>query len=498
MHFPRSSGILLPVTSLPGPHGIGDLGASAYAFVEFLQAAGQRIWQILPLGPPAQGNSPYSCISAFAGNPLLISLSQLVDDGLLAAADVAALKLDADDPSNADYEAAAALKEPLLQQAYASFCQAGDSPLRPAYQQFCRQQADWLDDYARYEACLNEFGTADWTRWPNELVQRSPEGLAAWDDRLAERIERAKFLQFVFDQQWTRLKRYANERQIRMYGDMPIFVAHQSADVWAHQDLFSLDEHGRPTLVAGVPPDYFSKTGQRWGNPLYRWDVLEATDYAWWTARFRVALEQFDLLRVDHFRGFESYWEIPAEARTAVEGRWQPGPGAKPFDAARRALGELPIIAEDLGMITEEVHQLREQLGFPGMRVLQFGFDSLDDDFHRPHQYPQHSVAYTGTHDNETIMGWYRKRKPPATGVDPMTHYLGGDQPVHWQLIAAVWESKSDTAIVPMQDLLGLGNEARMNLPGKAKGNWQWRVEASTWTADLAAQLKQLTSKSGR
>ncbi len=498
MQFPRSSGILLPITSLPGPHGIGDLGANAYAFVDFLEAAGQRIWQILPLGPPAQGNSPYSCISAFAGNPLLISLAQLVDDGWLSHAEVDSLRIDTDDPSSADYEAAAALKLPLLQLAFKRFCQADDSPARADYQAFCRQQASWLDDFARYEACLNEFGTAQWTDWPSELVQRSPQALADLDQRLAAAIERSKFLQFVFQQQWMRLKCYTNERQIRMYGDMPIFVAHQSADVWANQELFSLDESGQPTLVAGVPPDYFSKTGQRWGNPQYRWDVLEATDYAWWTARFRAALEQFDLLRVDHFRGFESYWEIPASARTAVAGRWQPGPGAKPFDAARQALGELPIIAEDLGMITEEVHQLREQLGFPGMRVLQFGFDSLEDDFHRPHQYPPHSVAYTGTHDNETIMGWYRKRKPPETGVDPVTHYLSGDQPVHWQLIAAVWESRSDTAIVPMQDLLGLGNVARMNLPGQAKGNWKWRVEESTWTAELADQLKQLTTQAQR
>ncbi|WP_153559380.1 4-alpha-glucanotransferase [Roseimaritima sediminicola] len=503
MHFPRSSGILLHITSLPGPHGIGDLGEQAYQFVDFLQAAGQRVWQILPLSPPAFGDSPYSSFSAFAGNPLLINLAQLAEDGLLDVEQVATVE-PIDAPGKADYAAAQRLKRPLLDEAYRRFSDTTRSETHEQYDAYCLDNAWWLVDYARFEAYRERFGTSDWTRWPEQLVHRVPEALMRTDRELAEAIARAKFFQFLFHLQWSRLKQYANERQVRMYGDMPIFVAHESADVWAHQGLFSLDEGGRPTVVAGVPPDYFSETGQRWGNPLYRWDALRGTDYAWWTQRFRSALEFYDLLRVDHFRGFEAYWEIPADAPTAVDGRWCLGPGTEPFDAAREQLGPLPIIAEDLGLITDEVHQLREDLGFPGMRVLQFGFDNPEDDFHRPDQYPANSVAYTGTHDNDTIMGWYGKRRPKpksqtlADEDDPLAPYLRGDEPVHWQLCAAVLESRSDTAILPMQDVLGLGNAARMNLPGQATGNWTWRVAAEACSPELATRLQQATERSGR
>lgn len=502
MRFPRTSGILLHLTSLPGPDGIGDLGPQAYAFVDFLQKAGQQIWQILPLGPPAEGNSPYSCYSAFAGNPLLISLQELIRKGLLETSDLAEAngRLPSEGLPDAavDYAAVADHKMPLLRLAYERFNQANNDETNQAFAQFCEQQASWLEDFARFESLLQHFQQADWSKWPEDLVKRAPAALAKWDAELSDSIRYSKFLQFVFDRQFVALKQYANDRHVLIYGDMPIFVAHESADVWANQELFCVDKKGRPTLVAGVPPDYFSKTGQLWGNPLYRWDVLAETNYAWWTARFATALRQFDLLRVDHFRGFEAYWEIPASARTAVAGTWRPGPGAAPFQAAREALGELPIIAEDLGMITAEVHALRESLGFPGMRVFQFGFDNVDDDFHRPDQFPEESAAYTGTHDNDTLMGWYKNRRPPREGIDPLAEIIKGEGEVHRKMIDAVLQSRSDIAIIPMQDLLGLGNEARMNLPGKAKGNWTWRVQAAVLTEQLSSSFREQTKKAGR
>ncbi len=497
MRFPRSSGVLCHITSLPSDFGIGDLGPSAFAFVDFLHAAGQGIWQLLPLVPPSSCNSPYSGYSAFAGNPLLISPQGLVEDGLLDDSEIEADRALSIDPSRVDYQAVADYKSVILQRAFDNF-RSGDHPkLSAALDQFVAGAA-WLDDFARFEALMVHFGVSDWTKWPIELVRRFSDGLDQWDQKLTREIEFAEFQQFIFDRQWKKLKRYAGDHGVKMYGDMPIFVAHDSADVWANQNLFALDVFGRPTLVAGVPPDYFSETGQLWGNPQYRWDVIETTDYAWWTARFRGALQQFDLLRVDHFRGFEAYWEIPASAKTAVSGKWVKGPCAKPFLAARRKLGELPMIAEDLGMITEEVHQLRDELGFPGMRVFEFGFDSAEDDFHRPSAYTQRSVAYTGTHDNDTLMGWYKSRKPAAGLPDPLDEVVTSPDDVHWQMIDAVYQSASDTAVVPIQDFLGLGNEARMNMPGEAQGNWEWRLKPGQLTFELASRMKSITEASDR
>ncbi len=516
MKFPRSSGVLLHITSLPGGDGSGDLGEQAYRFIDFLAAAGQRVWQILPLSPPAQGNSPYSAYSAFAGNPLMISLSQLIHDGLLADADLATVSLALDhgasaagetepaasvSPTHCDFAAAAAHKEAALSLAFERFQNTASHPLRAPLLAFCKKQAKWLDEFSRFEAIMRRLGDADWSNWPVELATRQPAALARWDDELAEVIHYSKFKQFVFDRQWHALKQYAGEHNVQICGDMPIFVAYESVDVWAHQSLFAVDEAGQPTLVAGVPPDYFSKTGQLWGNPQYDWKALERTHYRWWIERFGEAMRQFDLLRVDHFRGFEAYWAVPATARTAVSGSWVPGPGAKPFDAAREALGELPFIAEDLGLITEEVHQLRQQLGFPGMRVLQFGFDRAEDDFHRPSTYPEDSVAYTGTHDNDTLVGWLKQRK--SESPDPLdewisTHEHPPDEPVYWQLIDAVLQSPSSIAIIPMQDLLGLDNSARMNVPGQAKGNWTWRMSEKAINSVLASKLKELTTRAGR
>ncbi|TWU56520.1 4-alpha-glucanotransferase [Rubripirellula tenax] len=497
MRFTRSSGVLCHITSLPGEFGIGDMGPSAYAFVDFLNAAGQGIWQLLPLVPPSACNSPYSGYSAFAGNPLLISPEGLVEDGLLDREDIKPPGPWSTDPSQVDYENVITYKRDVLRKAFERF-QSGQHPtLQAALDQFVAG-ASWIDEFARFEALMLHFGQSDWTQWPIELVRRFADAIEMWDQKLKTEIEFSEFQQFIFDRQWTRLKRYAAERHVQMYGDMPIFVAHNSADVWSNQKLFALDIFGKPTLVAGVPPDYFSKTGQLWGNPQYRWDVLESTDYAWWTARFRGALQQFDLLRVDHFRGFEAYWEVPATAKTAVNGKWVKGPGAKPFVAARNKLGELPMIAEDLGMITEEVHQLRDELGFPGMRVFQFGFDTEEDDFHRPCKYNERSVAYTGTHDNDTLMGWYRNRRPADDASDPLDAIVTGGDDANWQMIESVYQSASDTAIVPIQDFLGLGNEARMNMPGKANDNWAWRLQDGMITDDVIQRIRVITENSNR
>ncbi len=502
MRFPRSSGVLLPVFSLPvlsgsGDAAIGDLGSSAYRFVDFLQSAGQTIWQLLPLGPPALGDSPYSSYSAFAGNPLLISCEQLVTDGLISSEQLAAAS---SSPSieRVDYPQARSTKRPLLRLAFETFRQQQNSERHSRYAEFCDRNQLWLTDFARFDAIAAHNGNPDWSQWDPALVRREATALAEVDDRLADDIEFAKFQQFVFAEQWNSLKTYANERQVRIYGDMPIFVAYESVDVWTDQKLFCLDDAGRPVLVAGVPPDYFSRTGQMWGNPLYRWDLIADSGYEWWTRRFRQAFEFFDILRIDHFRGFESYWEIPAGAENAIGGKWETGPRDAPFEAAKAALGELPIVAEDLGLITDEVHWLRNRLGFPGMRVLQFGFEDEHDTYHRPDSYPDHSVAYSGTHDNDTVMGWYHQRK--QDGTDGILSRFVSEDPAqaHVDLVRSVLDSAADTAIVPMQDVLGLGSEARINTPGEPAGNWTWRCSADAINDDLARRLRSWTESAGR
>lgn len=502
MEFPRASGVLLHITSLPSDYGVGDLGPNAYRFVDFLERAGQQIWQILPLGPTIQANSPYSCYSAFAGNALLISPEQMVEQGLLNAEDIETAPLEPEAASNANFPHAFEVKWRLLAVANERFFGRPACAQIDEFESFCVSQRSWLDDFALYAALMKHFGTDQWFRWESGLVTRDPATLREWRVRLAKAIEFEQFVQYVFFSQWQQLRQYANRHNVRLFGDMPIFVAHGSADVWANQDIFALDELGIPTVVAGVPPDYFSKTGQLWGNPLYRWDRLAETNYAWWTRRFQSAFHMYDLLRIDHFRAFEAYWEVPASAPTAISGRWVPGPGAAPFDAAQRQLGELPIVAEDLGMITDAVHELRDQLRFPGMRVLQFGFDFEHDSFHRPESFPENSVAYTGTHDNSTIMGWYLDRQPPkGTKPDILDRYLdltADEATLHWQLIAMVLGSRAHTAIVPMQDILGLDDSARMNTPGMAFDNWGWRLQARQLTDKLAAELRIVTEATDR
>lgn len=495
MRLPRSSGILMPVFSLPSTGGIGDLGPCAYRFVDFLRSSGQTIWQLLPLGPPALGNSPYSSYSAFAGNPLLISLETLIEQGLLPQDYPVEMPNLTD---QIDYDQVAAHKRPALRQAFTRF-QAGDFPqLQASFHKFRQGSAHWLDDFVLYEALVTETGNPDWSAWPTELVRLDSEAVSAARERLTFQMEQSAFEQFLFNEQWQRLKQYANAADVRLYGDMPIFVAWESVDVWRHQDLFELDDHGRPTVVAGVPPDYFSATGQMWGNPLYRWDRLQETDFAWWLSRLEQAFCAFDILRLDHFRGFESYWEIPADAENAIHGVWKPGPQTSLFDAARARFGHVCIVAEDLGLITDEVHQLRDALEFPGMRVLQFGYDSVEDNYHRPEAWPPHSVAYTGTHDNETVVGWYRRRCNEGMDNSLLTPLLKEDQAVHMSLIQAVMDSAADTVVIPVQDLIGLDNASRTNTPGISAGNWIFRCTSETQYTEQQDTLRQLTLQSGR
>ncbi len=500
-HFARASGVLLHITSLPGEFGVGDLGESAFRFVDFLVQSGQHIWQILPLGPTSLGDSPYSCYSAFAGNPLLISPQRLVENGFLSEADVQPFRQAAGHGQVADYGFAKASRSQLLQTAFQRFSDRHADQPSAEFRDFCNAYGWWLDDFALFSALMQESGTDDWCRWDPGIVRRDPTALGEARQKLGRQIEYAQFVQFLFHRQWRALKQYATAQGVKLFGDMPIFVAHGSADVWGNQDIFWLDTDGRPKVVAGVPPDYFSKTGQLWGNPLYNWKALAASNYDWWTRRFRSAFELYDMLRIDHFRGFQAYWEVPANAKTAVAGRWVPGPGAAPFEAAERALGPLPIVAEDLGMITDAVHELRDQLDFPGMRVLQFGFDAEHDTFHRPESFPINCAAYTGTHDNSTIVGWYLERQKSKTG-DILKRYLQDPRqsgmPIHWQLISMVLRSRADTAIIPLQDILGLDDSARMNIPGHAEGNWRWRFQAQDLTEDIIDRLRLISVASDR
>lgn len=497
MHFSRRAGLLLHITSLPGRSGIGDFGPAAREFVDFMHSANTEIWQVLPLVPAAAGNSPYSGLSAFAGNPLMISLEELVNDGLLEPVDLEGCECG--NSKGVDYGRIISLKSRLLKIAFQRF-ESSRHPLRGELKQFCLDHRDWLDDYSLFVALAQNFGTADWSTWPRELVQREKTALERWKIRLAQSIEQENFVQFIFYRQWMALKSYANERGVKMLGDLPIFVAYDSADVWANQACFYLDAKGKRTVVAGVPPDYFSETGQLWGNPLYRWDVLAQQDYAWWVERLRHSLILYDSIRLDHFRGFEAYWEVPASEKTAINGAWVKGPGTAIFNSAQRQLGELPIVAEDLGMISDEVHQMRDELGFPGMRVYQFGFDDEGGRFHRPETYVEDCVAYTGTHDNDTLVGWLKSRESRfALGKDILDEYLDRASPdAYWQAIRQVMESVAHTAIIPVQDLLGLDNSARMNVPGRPDDNWTWRLNEGQLTAEVAEKFRKLLQQTAR
>ncbi len=507
MSLPRASGILLHPTSLPGRYGSGDLGSEAYRFADLLSDMQQQLWQVLPLGPTGYGNSPYQCLSVFAGNPLLISPEKLLEDGLLEGSDL-------DDapsfPDNSvDYDAVIRFKLPLLKKSFNRFVAESGSAQQEELDAFCRQNARWLDDYSLFMALKEHRGLSAWNTWEEDIRARRPEALEHWHEQLAHQIRYHKYQQFQFYRQWCELKDYCNRLGIRIIGDMPIFVALDSAEVWSRPDLFRLDDHGNPTVVAGVPPDYFSETGQLWGNPIYRWDRMAHHGYAWWVERFRALHTLVDIVRVDHFRGFESYWEVPATDSTALNGRWVPGPGARLFHAVQQALGDLPVIAEDLGVITPEVDALRDELGLPGMRVLQFAFggDAKADEY-KPHSYPRNCVVYTGTHDNNTTVGWFRDVGAEDTTQtaeektrerETALKYLGSDgREINWDFIRLALMSVADTAIIPMQDVMGLGSEARMNLPGTAHGNWRWRFTLDMPTDGARARLGELTVIYGR
>jgi 4-alpha-glucanotransferase len=491
----RASGILLHPTSLPGRFGIGDLGPEAERWLDFLAAAGQRLWQVLPLGPTGYGDSPYQSFSAFAGNPCLVSPERLLEDGLLESADLAAAP--AFPPGQVDFGPVIEWKLALLARAHARHA-AGSAPaLRPAYEAFCRAQAGWLEDFALFMALKESHGGAAWTSWEPALVAREPGALADASARLAEAVDSQRFRQFLFFRQWGALRARAHAQGLRIVGDLPIFVAHDSADVWAHPGLFQLDAKGSPTVVAGVPPDYFAKTGQLWGNPLYRWDVLAKGGYAWWLERLRATLEVVDVARLDHFRGFEAYYEVPARHTTAEKGRWVKGPGAQFFEAVRDALGALPIIAEDLGFITPEVLALRDRFELPGMKILQFAFDHGAKHPFLPHHHVKNCVVYTGTHDNDTARGWYANA--PEKERHFARSYLGRDgSDFAWDLIRAGMASVADTFIAPLQDVLDLGPEARMNLPGRPNGNWGWRFRREQLSDAVQERLKGLAETYGR
>jgi len=492
MNFERSAGILLHPSSLPGPNGIGTLGKDARAFVDFLSGAGIGLWQILPLGPTGYGDSPYQCLSSFAGNPYLVDPDELSLIGLAGAGEVEACRLPA--TGRVDFGRLFAGRNRLADAAWVRF-KAGRGPgeLTAGFADFQAAQAHWLEDFALFSAIREARGFASWDSWPESLKRRNPRSLGDFRRSAGDRVERHEFAQYLFHRQWHGLREYANSKNLKIIGDLPIFAARDSADTWAHPGLFLLDSRGRPSKVAGVPPDYFTATGQLWGNPLYDWEANRKEGYAWWISRIRASLDLVDLLRVDHFRGFVDYWAVPAGDATAARGGWEKGPGLDLFDAVEAELGDLPIIAEDLGFMTSEVHELRERLGFPGMKILQFAFETEGDNPDYPHNYPRNSVVYTGTHDNDTCAGWFGSAAPAARRR--ALRYVGGRRAgFAWNMIRAAWASPACMAIAPAQDLLGLGTEARMNYPGKLDGYWSWRMTEALGPA-TGLTLRGLTKR---
>ncbi|MDZ7956755.1 MAG: 4-alpha-glucanotransferase [Aulosira sp. DedQUE10] len=497
MPFPRSSGILLHPTSFPSRFGIGDLGLEAYRFIDFLKDSYQQYWQVLPLGPTGYGNSPYMSYSAMAGNPLLISPEQLLKDGLLSESDFA--NLPGFPQEKVDFAQIVPIKIALLQKACENFKSKATSTQQKEFAEFCDRKAYWLDDYALFMALKDAQNGASWHTWEPELAKRKPEALDQARRQLTTEIFYYKFIQYVFFQQWSQLKTYANKNGIDIIGDIPIYVAHDSADVWANPDIFCLDEEtGEAAQMAGVPPDYFSATGQLWGNPVYNWEVLQKQDFKWWLQRFEAMLDYVDIIRIDHFRGFEAYWSVSQGEETAMNGEWVKAPGDAFFEVIRQKLGKLPVLAEDLGVITPEVEALRDKFEFPGMKVLQFAFGSDPANPFLPFNYPHNAVVYTGTHDNDTTIGWFNQASDREK--QNLLLYLGGINPdgIHWDLIRLALSSIANQAIIPLQDVLGLGGEARMNFPSVAEGNWEWRYFEAALTKELSQNLKSLTTLYGR
>ncbi len=490
----RSSGVLLHLSSLPGSHGVGDLGREAFRFIRFLEEAGQTWWQMFPLGPPGMSNSPYQVLSAFAGNPLFIDLESLARDGLLPASDMPRKGHFANDRT--DYDQAWRYKKKILRKAFWVFENQRGS-FYSAFRSFCYEQRDWLDDYALYCAIKQKHRGAAWYKWDAPLRNRQPKALREAAAQLAIAVRYHQFLQFLFSRQWHRLRKECHRRGVKLLGDIPIFVAHDSADVWANPELFWLDKKGNLTCVSGVPPDYFSRTGQRWGNPLYRWDALKKSGYDWWIRRFRQVFNFFDATRLDHFIGFHNYWCIPASARTAQNGEWVRAPGEDFFAKVERALGRVAIFAEDLGVVTPGVSALREKFRFPGMKVLHFAFSSDASNPFLPHNFGRNSVVYTGTHDNDTTRGWFKLLTAPER-QRVLDYVESNGREIHWDLIRLAFGSVAETAIIPLQDLFGLGSAARMNTPGTTTGNWEWRLDHRKLNDRLATRLRKLTETYGR
>ena len=492
----RCSGILLHPTSLPGPFGIGEINEAAYRWVDFLVEAKQTVWQILPLGPTGYGNSPYSTASVFAGNPLLIDLARLAFEGCL---DVAVLHQAPQFPDDhVDFEKVINWKLPLLRECYTRFKNNATPAAQTAFEQFCEKyDTMWLDEFATFMAIKNHFNGEAWYKWPEALRTRQSKALKQIKNELREQIYAEKFIQHEFFKQWCGLKEYANQKGIQIIGDIPIYVNYDSAEVWASQEMFLLDKKGNPKEVAGVPPDYFSPTGQLWGNPLYDWKRMKKDGYQWWVNRIQMMLETVDIIRIDHFRGFESFWAVPFGAKTAENGKWRKGPGKDFFKTLISKLGDIPIIVEDLGFITPEVKALRDAFGFPGMKILQFAFGGGPDEDFLPHNYNQHCIVYTGSHDNDTTVGWFEKAAPHEK--EYCLKYLGGiRQNIAWDLMRLASASTALMSIFPLQDILSLGSEARMNTPGKADGNWSWRLTGDQLKPAHAHQLAELTQIYGR
>ncbi|WP_158945575.1 4-alpha-glucanotransferase [Granulicella sp. S190] len=487
----RLSGVLLHVTSLPSYGGIGDFGPAAYAFVDFLAAAKQRMWQVLPLSPTGYGSSPYSALSAFAGNPLLISLEMLVHDGWIAGERIAGLP-GHDGP--ADFEAAFRLKLPLIEEAAENFLDHAPDETHAKFQRFCEHNSSWLQDYAMFNVLRRKHNYGSWHEWPAEFARREGDALNKLRNEQGRELAVEQVVQFFFNEQWCSLRGYCAERKIRIMGDVAIFVNYDSADVWTHPEMFELDEDLRPVRVSGVPPDYFSVTGQRWGNPLYKWGLLKERGFDWWVARIRRSLTLYDVIRLDHFRGFEAFWSIPAEEETAINGQWVKAPGHDLFARLKEVFGDLPFVAEDLGLITPEVDELREHFGMPGMRILQFGFSDRGAHLYLPHRFVPNTVAYTGTHDNNTTLGWWRDDVSDAERANVRTYLqqIEHDEDIVWAMIRAAARSVANLCVFPLQDVLHLGSEARMNTPSAGAGNWCWRYGMNAIHPDFASQLAEL------
>ncbi|WFB37926.1 4-alpha-glucanotransferase [Kiritimatiellota bacterium B12222] len=502
MNFPRKSGILLHPTSLPGAYGMGEIGPAARQFIQALQSAGQHYWQVLPLGPTGYADSPYQALSTFAGNPMLISFDDLMKDGLLLAEELE------DFPQftteKVDYGPVLSQRRQILDLVCDKFEKRASADLKVGFKDFCFSQAEWLNDYALFVSIKEQNELRPWVEWAPELVKRTPKALKAFAKKYDALVNRARVRQYLFALQWGRLREFAHEHKVQLIGDIPIFVAHDSADVWANQELFSLDDAGQPTVVAGVPPDYFSATGQLWGNPLYKWALHQKTGYAWWMKRMKHMVGLMDIVRIDHFRGFEAYWEVPGDEETAMNGRWVKGPDHDFFYAMKSELGDIPVIAEDLGVITPEVDQLRDDFELPGMRILQFSFCEGLEPHMEPEGFPENCVVYTGTHDNDTTCGWFR-REPgvnnteTAEVIDAERYKVlsmvktDGEQ-IHWDLISLAMRLPPHTAIIPLQDVMGLGTEARMNVPGRMDGNWAWRFEWEDLRAEDLERLRAITA----